>query len=408
MTIVLCFNWNTDKIPLCEKYFTNEKGQVRTDKINKPWYKLKRGESCYNPLFFNIIKEKIIQHNPKIVVISTEDDLESGTYFHSHFLIQNMHYGIKYDKINRNPNPKTNPEGNISYRLLIRDKYDGLRTSIYVKDTDNTSKVAQLNKGLIFNNNVYDCAKNNGQTPRALALYVSTNFGKFAFINVQVPHEYDRDSNVDDANDNIITSSTYNRDICLQSLEDEFIKGKNVDYVFLMGDFSNTYVIKFSEEVTDDILLGIRDKSIPKGNWDSFTARDLLYGDSGEQEDILSSSGNETTYSDEDVISSDSIYSDEDMRSKYSESDDFNVPTYSPQYRNRFRTAREIYNDLLSAGNNDLQRQLTYRMGYHNRIFYRIKNLDKSLVCKEYDTIYGLPMLTRGATHLGVLGVYEI
>lgn len=322
MSTILCFNWNTDKVALCEKYYKDEKGNISKDKIEKSSLKLIRGNSCYNPLFFDIIKDKIALHSPEIVVISTENDLSRGTYFHSNFLPENM--------------------STINYKLLVRDKYDGLRTSIYVKTTDTSTKSVKLSKSLLFTNNTYDCPKGgdgDGDTPLALVLYINTPSGNFVFINIQISNGYS------------------NTDICLNNIEDKFIKNKDINYVFLMGDFSNQYILDKNDD-SEVKAKQIRDTTLP---------------------------------------------------THYSESDYVNVPTYGQDYIPLHPTATEIYNQVLLNRKNTPDYKDSYNFGYDNRIFHRTyNNIAAPLTCIDYETIYGSPMLDNKTYHLGVLGVYEI
>src|SRR5688572_3559435 len=96
---IMCFNWNTDKVPLCDKYYYKDNYEIRS--LVKPSDNNSRND-CYNPLFVKSIFDKIKTYEPMIVTFVTEGDLQTKTYLHSDFLPDNML--------------------DLGYFLLIRDK----------------------------------------------------------------------------------------------------------------------------------------------------------------------------------------------------------------------------------------------------------------------------------------------
>ena len=196
-----------------------------------------------------------------------------------------------------------------------------------------------MSKGWIFNDNKLDCPKDDNQIAKALVLYVKSNSGTSAFINIQVPHGYK------------------NRDICLESLDKKFIENKNIDYVFLMGDFNNTYILETRQNPA-----------------------------------VMSKQIQDTT-----------------IVPKYEECNDI-IPSYSEDYSNvEFTSAEQVYDKVLTDRQIYKQYNYKYTLGYHNRVFHRIlKRSSGSLKCIEYETIFNSPMLSANTHHLGVLGLYEI
>lgn len=342
MSKILCFSWNTERVSLCEN-FTDAGKSGTPDLIKRQTFALTKRNPCYNPLFFQSLKKSIIEHDPEIVVISTEGDLESGTYFHSDFLPYNMYWNLSYNS-------------NIRYRLLVRDKYKGstgdtLRMSIYVKSTDTSTKSIELNKGLIFNNNNYECGlTNNTPFTLVLALYVQTQYGNIAFINVQMP-------------ENVYISPT-NRQYCINNIDDKFVENKNVDYVFLMGDFT----------VNKDLDTG--DLQEARGNLQQNTPN-KLYNECKlpRQYDYINSS--------------------DDLEN-----------TWENIYGTLIRT--EMANEQ-STTRDDFAKYNITAVGYHNRIYYKVNIGDISdLRCIEYETVRGSPMLKNNHKHLGIMGTYII
>ena len=326
--VILCFSWNTDGVSLCDRYYLNDDA-TRIEGLVSRRERFKKNINCYNPLFFDTVGETIINATANIVVFSSEGDLASGTYFHSDFLplaMKNL------------PRP---------FKLLTRDKYSAergtIRLSIYVLANDQQTKVIELNKGFIFNDNTFKCL---GPRERlegiALALYIETYFGTFSFITVQLP---------DNINANVN---------CFEAIETKFVRGKNTDYVFLLGDFAETYSNDFQTIKT-------KRNTSPLVN---------LFNTLG-----------------------------------YTESNHINEPNYVTARKpltNKFldNESNLIYN---SRSNPD---QVT-SLGYHNRIFFKKVNpLDRhyeALSAVVYTTVYSPPMLKDlYSKHLGIMGVYEL
>ena len=198
---VLCFSWNTDKIPLCDQYYNPGTKKHYREKL---WYK----DECYNPLFFEEIKARIEDNLPNIVVISNEGDLKSGTFFHAQFLRTSMKK-LGYSLLD---NSKANDIGD----------NETLRLSIYINNQN--FSLQHINKSLISYNEEYTCSL---KTPsghvkaKAIVKYVNTRIGIIAFMALQMPHLY--------------ASETVNQ--CLKEMEKKLLNPK-VSYVFTLGDFS--------------------------------------------------------------------------------------------------------------------------------------------------------------------------
>ncbi len=306
---ILCFSWNTDRIPLCDKYY-----EKAYNKINH----------CYNPLFFQYIHNRIKEYNPMILVFVTEGDLESGTWFHSNFLPYIMDY--------------------LDYRLLVKDKFSDwestIRMSIYVKSDDETTYIIDLKRKLLLNDNTYNCSSTPGVgLPKLLTLYISTLYGNFAFIGVQIHHAY------------------ANKNTCIKSIDNKFIKNEEIDYVFLLGDFANNYLIE--EEQFNDFLL--IDKARKSG-----------------------------------------------IPPTYLEGDALPLELYPNYNLNLYKGSKEY---SYSANDHNTINNGHYIISWHDRIFYKNNNKRKEnlLSCILYETIKGFPMLKiEQSRHLGVLGVFLI
>jgi len=247
---ILCFNWNTDYVPLCEDYLNNK----TTDLITKPRGRLSKRTECYNPLFFDEIEKEIIRFTPKVLVFLTEWDLTNGTWFHSDFIPN------KLKNLTKRSSSK-------NYRLLTRDKHSSishaddvstvLRMSIYIISDDVSIKTVELNKGFLLNDNTLECesAPDRSITPfyetaTILALYIQSPMGKIAFIGVQY-----------------LEKTPDQGRLCIKQLEDKFVNNKGINHVFILGDFSNqpgfyngtSYeYIKIADQFIDEYRQGSR------------------------------------------------------------------------------------------------------------------------------------------------------
>ncbi len=205
---VLCFSWNTDKIPLCDQNYNHDFNLHQRKKLftNSP---------CYNPLFFEQIKNHIINDNPDIVAINNEGDLESQTFFHYQFLRTEMKK-LRYILLD---NSKVSDIG---------VNHDTMRLSIYMRD-DVDVALTHINRGVFSYHEEATCKtkvyNTNGKIveskAKAIVKYVDSAIGIIAFMAVQMPHEYQLNQ-VDD---------------CLMNIKNKLLKN-NISYVFILGDFN--------------------------------------------------------------------------------------------------------------------------------------------------------------------------
>ena len=328
---IMCFNWNTDKVPICDKYYYSGndeiKSLVRSSNSNSP-------NDCYNPLFAQSLFDRIKTYNPMIVTFVTEGDLRTKTYLHSDFLPDNML--------------------DLGYFLLIRDKLNNddstIRMSIYIKIEDEITESIELSKNWLINDNNYECPSkstlynhtinlrnNKASAPRSLILYIHTKYGNIAFIGLQIPHDFDKKS------------------MCIDMIDKKFIHNKNVDYVFLMGDFATNYIV--TKEQYDDFIYmdEIKNLTIP------------------------------STYLECNISQSLRWYPNYNLRPgvRY---DPYDIETYT-HHDNK------------------------YIISWHDRIFY--KNVHQTskyhVSCLLYETVTGYPMNDiPESNHLGVIGIFEI
>lgn len=189
---ILCFVLNTQQTVLCEKYYTNADSSIISNQLVEKNFSFTKRNDCYNPLFFELIQAEINKHNPSILVFTTVNDVESGTYFHSDFLVNVM---------------KEN-----QYQLLDQDKFvsgSTMRMSIYVDINDKEIESITFDKSYFNNTQQLTCQ--DGAS--AMVLYLSTPFGYMAFIGINNPDNY-----------------------CIETANKTFVSGKNISAVFYMTE----------------------------------------------------------------------------------------------------------------------------------------------------------------------------
>jgi hypothetical protein len=362
---ILCFSWNTDNIPICENYLNNNTKDI----ISKPGGVFSKPSKCLNPLFFTTIEDYISKYNPFIVVINTENEAINGSLFHDKFLPENM---------NR-----------LNYRLLVTDHYESpndknqLMVSIYVKKDDPKFAVLQLNKGLIFDDNKILCG-NIAEQSKAMCLYVNTSYGVFAFVGVQMQHNYSE------------------RRDCIKNIEEKFLIGKPLSYSFIMGDFANTYLATKKDLSNYEVVDGLR-----QTDWE-------VFGTTREKGNYIEGIEDYPTDVPRQAIGMNLTYPP-----KVNGNKKFVVPNYSPSYNNDFVNS-DLNNDYKSIAtyekliNSKYGNKANFTIGYHDKIFYndfRAHSQGKKLKCLDYSSITGSPMLMKGeynSEHLGTIGIYEI
>lgn len=153
--------------------------------------------------------------------MTSEGDLEKGTFFHSEFLPNQMKL--------------------LNYKLLNNDKVnmenETMRMSIYVRN-DTDIELIHMNKSFFSYNEHTECdltvlrkAQFLNQPvkmipvkskTKAIVKYVKTEAGIIAFTAIQIPHD----------------TSINNVNQCLGKIKKELLGSPKISYEFLMGDFA--------------------------------------------------------------------------------------------------------------------------------------------------------------------------
>lgn len=260
---IMCFSWNAAGLRLCETMSQAKADAARTG------FKafIMRKKPCLAPDFFEEIRSAINARRPSLVVMTTQDEDESDTYFHADLL------------------PSSMPE--IGYSLLKREKLDGvgeaasgisqiraptgkpsgsaLRTSIYARTEIIPSLRAEekLMPGF-FEHDAATCIQGD-RVSGAIAIYVwHPTYGKFVFISTHLPSGVTAlkvGKGLDYASYRVASRST--NSLCLLRMYNQFVASlapeSRPDHVFLLGDLNYDIVIpgKKNIEVVSELAANV-------------------------------------------------------------------------------------------------------------------------------------------------------
>ena len=263
---IMCFSWNASGLRLCETM-----SQSKADESRKGFRAfISMKQPCISPDFFEGIRDIIREKQPGLVVMVTEDEDKSDTYFHSDLL------------------PTAMPE--IGYGLLKRDKLQGvgevaskvpqikvptgkpsgsaLRISIYAKNdylSGFKSEEKVIKKFFGNDGQVESTCRAGDRISGAIASYVwHETYGKFVFIAVNLPSGSDSlkvGKGLDYATYRSAIKSANN--ICLISLLNKFVGSvpteSKPDHIFLLGDMNYDIVVpnKTNMEVVSELAANI-------------------------------------------------------------------------------------------------------------------------------------------------------
>lgn len=246
---IMCFSWNTESVRLCETLDPEVKTAHRRGNIFGQ-YTPGGWLECEHPDFFRYMKTEIDVRQPDVVFVGFQEDAYPGSYFHSHFLPEEMGK-IGYTLLKRTTLKgvgKTSADALMQGKILTR----GLRSSVYVKTGFNDRLVmsetylkqtlpddGQLTHlcGLIGS-----VARNKGATVSYMGIPGTDNV--IALINSHLP--FDADSvkvSMAKFNAMIRQNALFNSDICFNNIFEELVlkqreKGMNISHVIFMGDLN--------------------------------------------------------------------------------------------------------------------------------------------------------------------------
>mgnify|MGYP000867379371 CR=1 FL=1 len=180
---ILVFSWNTQSTPLYDS--TNNMNSLSNllglNSSNLLGFTTKN----YYPDFFENLKEKIEDQSPDVVVIGFQEDRQPGSYFHSHYLINEMPR-IGYTLLKRT---KMLGVGKTTYDNLFKADImrRGIRVSVYCK-TELHDKIVKAETELraAYDNegqDEYICSSSLTRSKGATVSYMCLpGVGRFAFV----------------------------------------------------------------------------------------------------------------------------------------------------------------------------------------------------------------------------------
>ena len=374
---IVCFSWNASGLRICESASQFDADKKRTGfrgLLKKP---------CIAPDFFENIRTYIKDKNPGVVVMTTQDEDEKDTYFHSDFLPMSMR--------------------EIGYSLLKRDKMDGigekaskgpvttseiptglpsgsaLRSSIYVRNNELESfKFGERKISKFFSDGQLEHSLNHfGRVSGAIASYLwHQKYGRIVFIATHLPSgsealKVGRGENYEVYRVASVASNT----LCLIDIMKKFITDIPKDYkpehIFLMGDLN--YDIVFSDKSTSDLINEISKAS----SMDKYRNNDELYKNIKE----IPLKG-------------------------FKEGINDNGPQFKPTCRLSRSRGEESSNEASSIPSSCFESS-DLGIGWHDRILYRdLDNTNYKIKCNSYSRLDVKNM--QKSTHAGVLGHFTI
>ena len=247
---IMCFSWNAAGLRLCETMSQN-----KADNSRKGFRAfVTKKQPCLAPDFFEEIRSTINLRQPSLVVMTTQDEANSDTYFHSDLL------------------PGSMPE--IGYSLLKRDKLEGvgevssgapsiriptgnpksnaIRISIYARyDVIGSFRSEEKILSRFFGNDgqVNSTCEQLDRVSGAIATYVwHETYGKFAFIATHLPSGMTSlkvGNGLDYASYRVATRAS--NSLCLLKLYNQLVSSlpaeSRPDHIFLLGDLNFDIVI---------------------------------------------------------------------------------------------------------------------------------------------------------------------
>lgn len=264
---IMTFSWNAAGLRLCETLSQNKADMARVGFKAKITFK----QSCLAPNFFEDIRTEIRNRAPHLVVITTQDEDSSDTYFHSDVI------------------PEVLSE--IGYTMIKRDKQEGITDSTIGRPVTGTpsggairmSIYARDGQAMFFTHQEQSLDKffgNNGQTNMvikqgsrivgAIASYINHDvFGRFVFIAAHLPSGADDlQINKNMPYESYRAAMRASNSLCFISMLHKFVDSVSPEmrpeHVFILGDLNYDIIIpgKSSVQVISELSNNLSQESI--------------------------------------------------------------------------------------------------------------------------------------------------
>lgn len=222
---VLVFTWNVGGISLCETDDQLEADYKRTKLTN---FKGK----CTSSQFFDPVSTEIVKSQPGLVAISTQNEPNSDSHFHSIYL--------------------PNAMGNLGFTALKRERVTGpdgsVRMSIFVRNDEHkhitNTTTEMLNKTYGQNGQRTVRCKIGTKISEGIGAYVyHEHYGHFAFAAIYIPDGVKKLNVGDNLSPKVAREAIKAANkICLIGINNwlqlDSMGEYAPDYVFLFGDFN--------------------------------------------------------------------------------------------------------------------------------------------------------------------------
>jgi len=242
---IMCFSWNASGLRLCETMSQTKADVARTG--IKAFITMKK--KCLAPDFFEDIRETIRNKRPSLVIMTTEDEDSSGSYFHSDLLVQSMpeigYTLVKKDKLN---NIGETASG-VTPTKVVSGTPSGsaLRVSIYATNEVFPGIISEekVLQGFFNNDGQKEMVYQQGdRVSGAIASYIwHETYGKFAFISTHLPagvNSFKVGKDLDYRSYRAVSRAANN--LCLISVMNQLVDSLPMeakpDHIFLIGDLN--------------------------------------------------------------------------------------------------------------------------------------------------------------------------
>lgn len=244
---IMCFTWNSSGLKLCETTSVEQ-----ADKNRQGFLAFISGKKqCVVPDFFNDISALISKNLPSLVIMTTQDEDDERTYFHSD-LLQSTMPKLEYTLLRKDKLSGVGDDYNIYDRVPTGEPTKtALRMSIYAHNS--VAKHLLFEEKIMlrsFNNDFSMKCQQGDNVSGAIVSYVwHEKYGKFAFIAVHLPSNVNStlqsNPNIDYTSFRATTKSK--NSLCLLNIYNKFVSSldqkERPDHVFLLGDLNYDIVI---------------------------------------------------------------------------------------------------------------------------------------------------------------------
>lgn len=361
---IMCFSWNASGLRLCETMSQSAADKAR--KGFKAFVTLK--QPCVAPDFFDNLRNDISTKQPALVVMSTEDEDKSDTYFHAE-LLPNVMKDINYSLLKREQQYGIGEvAAGFTYQNVPSGKPSGsaLRMSIYARNDFIKS----------FKSSISTTTCRNKATGAVICTVTHPIYGSFAFIATSFPNNADL---LKSDNINYITyrsAMVPANNLCLISILSKI----NADHIIILGDLGYDIVVpgKSYNEVIRELTADISANGLRKfREYDELTQQIKSGGLSYNFKEGIGGEG----------------------------------PLFVPTYRlARNRTEKCVPDDKTTKLETSCFENPSGQfggIGWHDRILYK-ENLTSNYIlnCVSYNRMDILNM--HKSTHAGVIGYFEM